>query len=160
MSASTTPLQVRAAGTFSRVSGLPGCKSSLVTSQNITSSGVSGINGIFGGGVPVGTVLAFEDKPYVLHSKRFLLAFAAEGLAVGHRVAVAMCHETYSAGFVSSIPAKLAESGVALPCSDGPEVRSPVDASRLGKCTWYRPTPTVVFSGSGQVRLSPNICEG
>ncbi|XP_055343802.1 elongator complex protein 4-like [Paramacrobiotus metropolitanus] len=98
--------QIRSASGLSQTV-LQGCKSSLITSQAITSSGSPGLNQIFNGGVPVGTVVVLEDRPCHLYSRHFMLLFAAEGLSVGHRVCVAAARSVEIKEFISDIPRKV-----------------------------------------------------
>ncbi|GAU96179.1 hypothetical protein RvY_07664 [Ramazzottius varieornatus] len=82
-----------------------GMQSPLSLGQQIVSSGCTGLNQILGGGIPVGSVLVFQDKPWIVYSDRFLHVVAAEGLAAGHSVAVAVPPNSRdSQSFVSLIP--------------------------------------------------------
>ncbi|XP_055532495.1 elongator complex protein 4 [Wyeomyia smithii] len=72
---------------------IKGTRASLHSGQTITSCGNPSLDHIFGGGFPIGSVIAIEEDKYVNYSRVLAKYFLAEGLANGHSTLVASLEE-------------------------------------------------------------------
>ncbi|XP_058835669.1 elongator complex protein 4 [Topomyia yanbarensis] len=72
---------------------IKGTRASLHSGQPILSSGNPSLDHIFGGGFPIGSVIAIEEDKYVNYSRVLTKYFLAEGLVNGHYTVVASLEE-------------------------------------------------------------------
>ncbi|XP_053688069.1 elongator complex protein 4 [Sabethes cyaneus] len=72
---------------------IKGTRASLHSGQPITSCGNPSLDHIFGGGFPIGSVIAIEEDKYVNYSRVLAKYFLAEGLANNHSTFVASLEE-------------------------------------------------------------------
>eukprot|EP00128_Syssomonas_multiformis_P001099 Colp12_sorted_trinity150504_noHs@32895 len=81
-----------------------GTKTSIHNNQLLVSSGVPSLDDLFGGGIPVGTLLLIEEDKYTTYSQILLRYFLGEGIAAGHEIFLASA-ENDPAETLVNIPA-------------------------------------------------------
>ncbi|XP_049767588.1 elongator complex protein 4 [Schistocerca cancellata] len=92
----------------SKVPPIQGTKPSIHNAQLLISSGVPSLDYVFGGGIPVGTVMLVEEDKYGTFSKFIMKYFLAEGVVCGHSV-IAASQDVDPEAVVAELPAMVQE---------------------------------------------------
>ena len=73
--------------------------------EELASTGVSGLDGIFGGGIATGNTIILQEDDFKCHSNTINQCFVGEGVACGHRCLVVVPRtKKEAAEFLSGIP--------------------------------------------------------
>ncbi|KAK0159586.1 hypothetical protein PV327_010682 [Microctonus hyperodae] len=87
-----------------KVPYIPGTKPSIKNAQLLISTGITSLDSIIGGGLPIGSILVIEEDTYGNYAKIMLNYFLAEGIVSSHELFVAS-QDTQPSQLISELPA-------------------------------------------------------
>lgn len=89
MAASQVASDVFSSKDRKKLINLHGTRTSVVKNQLLLSTGLTSLDSIIGGGLPVGTILLIEEDEHAVFSHLFIRYFLAEGVVCSHGLYVA-----------------------------------------------------------------------